>query len=203
MPRPQDLPAGASFPLRNSKTSIIIITNNLSTMSLPAVRNGCRPRTFASASSHFGSEGFTVPLYLVPALRQVTSSNRGFSTSPSCKSKVGGAPLSVPPEVSFRLSTPPPLKQRARTSRTEPTSIVEVEGPKGKMSMSIPAYMTLQSNEAARSHTLSILDQEDRKQREMWGECRIQLHTDTFVRSVTNPDRDCSCISTKSHPGSQ
>lgn len=44
-----------------------------------------------------------------------------------------------------------------------------MEGPLGKMQMPIPAYMSIATNEEARTRTLSILDAEDRKQRQMWG----------------------------------
>jgi len=37
------------------------------------------------------------------------------------------------------------------------------------MSYDIPAYMSIEGDEAAKTRTLSILDAEDRKQREMWG----------------------------------
>jgi ribosomal protein L6P/L9E len=49
-------------------------------------------------------------------------------------------------------------------------STVEIVGPLGTMKMEIPAYMSIQENEANRTRTLHILDAEDRKQREMWGE---------------------------------
>lgn len=38
------------------------------------------------------------------------------------------------------------------------------------MRMNIPAYMSIQENDENRTRTLSILDADDRKQREMWGE---------------------------------
>jgi large subunit ribosomal protein L6 len=38
------------------------------------------------------------------------------------------------------------------------------------MKMNIPAYMSIEANEESRTRTLSILDANDRKQREMWGE---------------------------------
>lgn len=60
-------------------------------------------------------------------------------------------------------------------SRTQTGATVEIEGPLGKMSMPIPAYMNIKTDEAKRAHTLSILDQEDRKQREMWGESRLLM----------------------------
>ena len=40
----------------------------------------------------------------------------------------------------------------------------------GTMKMDIPAYMSIEANEESRTRTLSILDANDRKQREMWGE---------------------------------
>lgn len=57
-----------------------------------------------------------------------------------------------------------------RVSRNQQGATVEIEGPKGKMSMRIPAYMSLQKDEEKRAYNLSILDQEERQQREMWGE---------------------------------
>ena len=55
-------------------------------------------------------------------------------------------------------------------SRTQQGATVEIEGPLGKMSLSIPAYMAIQADVEKRAYTLSVQDQEVRKQREMWGE---------------------------------
>lgn len=55
-------------------------------------------------------------------------------------------------------------------SRDQAGSTVEVSGPLGKMAMGIPAYMSIDVNDESRTRTLRILDAEDRKQREMWGE---------------------------------
>lgn len=83
--------------------------------------------------------------------------------------------MSYPPEVTFKIIPAPAVKVGARTSRTQQGATVEIEGPRGKMSMSIPAYMNIETDEAKRSQTLSILDQENRKQREMWGELDLAL----------------------------
>ena len=44
------------------------------------------------------------------------------------------------------------------------------------MKMDIPAYMSIEANEETRTRTLSILDANDRKQREMWGEFALSAH---------------------------
>ncbi|KAK5156701.1 54S ribosomal protein L6 mitochondrial [Recurvomyces mirabilis] len=59
--------------------------------------------------------------------------------------------------------------------RSQQGSTIEISGPWGKMSYSIPAYMSIEQDEAAKTKTLSILDAEDRKQREMWGTARAYL----------------------------
>jgi len=94
---------------------------------------------------------------------------RAFSSTPLCRSKIGSAPLSLPPEVRFSILPPPLMKAGREASRNQPGSTVEVEGPLGKMQMPIPAYMSIATNEEARTRTLSILDAGDRKQRAMWG----------------------------------
>jgi len=76
----------------------------------------------------------------------------------------------LPPDVNFHIVEAPIQKKGARVSRTQEGATITVEGPLGKLSMPIPAYMNIVSDEAKRTYSLSILDQEERKQREMWGE---------------------------------
>jgi large subunit ribosomal protein L6 len=106
--------------------------------------------------------------------RQTT---RAFSTTPTCRSKIGSAPLSLPQEVQFNIiprsaaaGGAPARTGRRGVSLSGQGSTVEIVGPLGTMKMEIPAYMSIQENEANRTRTLHILDAEDRKQREMWGE---------------------------------
>ncbi|GAB7349380.1 hypothetical protein MBLNU459_g8505t1 [Dothideomycetes sp. NU459] len=133
-----------------------------------------RRRCLGAASNSHTTE-ISIPSFLLPAFHPSQQRTSTFSTSASCHSKIGSAPLSLPPDVSFRILQAPQQKVGARISRTQPGSTVEIEGPLGKMSLSIPAYMNIQTDEAKRAHTLSILDQEDRKQREMWGTVRAYL----------------------------
>jgi large subunit ribosomal protein L6 len=95
---------------------------------------------------------------------------RSFSTTRLCRSKIGSAPLSLPQEVKFSILPPAVVKTGRGVSRDGQGSTVEISGPLGTMKMNIPAYMSIEENDENRTRTLRILDAEDRKQREMWGE---------------------------------
>lgn len=83
-------------------------------------------------------------------------------------------------------------------SRTQPGAVVEIQGPLGKMSYPIPAYMNIQHDEAAQTYTLSVLDKRERKQREMWGVyCRKTICNEQQL-TVT---RNCARISAEPHYG--
>lgn len=100
---------------------------------------------------------------------------RSFSTTRLCRSKIGSAPLSLPQEVKFSILPQTVVKTGRGVSRDGQGSIVEISGPLGTMKMDIPAYMSIEANEENRTRTLSILDANDRKQREMWGTVRAYL----------------------------
>jgi large subunit ribosomal protein L6 len=95
---------------------------------------------------------------------------RSFSTTRLCRSKIGSAPLSLPQEVKFNITPSAVVEAGRGVSRDGQGSMVEISGPLGTMKMHIPAYMSIEANEESRTRTLSILDANDRKQREMWGE---------------------------------
>ena len=65
------------------------------------------------------------------------------------------------------------VKQGRIVSQTEPPRKVEISGPLGKMSMSIPPYVNIASDQENNTHTLSILDAKDKKQKAMWGTCSL------------------------------
>ncbi|THV92483.1 60S ribosomal protein-like protein L6 [Aureobasidium pullulans] len=129
-------------------------------------------RRCVSAIKNTRSSEISIPGFLLPAFQQQSSS---FSTSSPCHSKIGSAPLSLPPDVNFNIVAAPVQKKGARVSRTQEGATIHIEGPLGKLSMPIPAYMNIVLDEAKRTYSLSILDQEERKQREMWGTCRAYL----------------------------
>lgn len=129
-------------------------------------------RALRSVFSTSQAQGITLPAFLVPALAP-TQPAAHFSSTTKCHSKIGRAPLSLPPEVTFRILETPPKKQSRGMSRSEPDRSVEIEGPLGKMSMDIPPFISIASNEETRTHSVSILDSNDKKQRAMWGESSI------------------------------
>lgn len=71
-----------------------------------------------------------LPAFLLPAFSS-TPTVRPFSTSIPCASRVGGATLSLPPEVNMTILAPPTPMNKKRISRVEPVATVEVEGPLG------------------------------------------------------------------------
>ncbi|MCJ1336396.1 hypothetical protein MMC09_001672 [Bachmanniomyces sp. S44760] len=115
-----------------------------------------------------------VPDFLAPALCNA-STRQKFSTSPHPRSRIGGAPLSLPPEVDLRILEPVVSKRKTSITRVEPPRIVEVQGPLGKMTLQLPPYMAIDHDQAKRKATISIQDREERKQREMWGTTRAYL----------------------------
>lgn len=138
-------------------------------MASPACHNGCS-RALRSIFTSSRTTGATLPAFLVPALASLPHASH-FSTTPQCLSKIGRAPISLPPEVTFTVLQPPPQAGGRVISRSQRGATVQIEGPRGKLSHTIPPYMSILSDAETRTQTLSILDAEERKQREMWGQC--------------------------------
>ena len=69
-----------------------------------------------------------IPDFLLPAFAHPRQ--RNFSTSPKSSSRVGKAPVSIPPEVSLRFFDLPKVNTRSRNVNT-PRTAVEVTGPQG------------------------------------------------------------------------
>ncbi|KAI9873557.1 MAG: hypothetical protein M1830_010856 [Pleopsidium flavum] len=116
----------------------------------------------------------SLPAFLLPAFCR-SNGLRAFSASVPCASRVGGATLSIPPEVNLRLLEPPSSKSKSRVSRSEPVSTVQVEGPLGIMSMRLPPFMGLVHDTTTKKAALKVQDPEIRHQREMWGTTRAYL----------------------------
>ncbi|KAN0119909.1 ribosomal protein-like protein L6 [Hyaloscypha variabilis] len=116
------------------------------------------------------STPISLPAFLLPAFPIAPS--RSFSASTCRPSQIGRAPLSIPPEVKFNV-IPPVLRKNMSPAAARPT--VVIEGPLGKMSMTIPAFVKLEHDEAARKAYVSVEDREVKKQREMWGTTRAYL----------------------------
>ncbi|KAL8767089.1 MAG: hypothetical protein Q9209_006316 [Squamulea sp. 1 TL-2023] len=116
----------------------------------------------------------TLPDFLVPAFQVTPSSiRRCFASSAPRTSRVGAAPIALPPEVNLRLLDPP--KRRGAVTRVEPAKTIEIEGPLGKASVQLPPFVSYNIDDTAKKATLSVLDKKSRDQREMWGTTRSYL----------------------------
>ncbi|KAI9054574.1 hypothetical protein LZ554_001727 [Drepanopeziza brunnea f. sp. 'monogermtubi'] len=113
----------------------------------------------------------SIPAFLLPAFPAVSS--RSFSASSNCPSQIGRAPLSIPPEVNFTILPPRARKNGRSPIAARPT--VQIEGPLGKISMTIPPFVNLEHDTAARKAFVTVEDREVKKQREMWGTTRAYL----------------------------
>jgi large subunit ribosomal protein L6 len=96
--------------------------------------------------------------------------NRNFSTSPRKYSKIGKAPLSIPPGVSFEV-LPPVIGKRKRDAvdQQKEMATVHIKGPLGEMSMPIPPFITISREAPDAPPVLSIQNPEEKFQKAMWG----------------------------------
>ena len=138
----------------------------------------------------------SIPLFLVPAFQYPVGA-RGFASTAPCQSKIGSAPLSIPPGVTFKVNEP---SVRGRGARTKAMSTVQIKGPLGELSMDIPAYVNINQDPALSGPTLTVEDSTDKKQKAMWG-AQFRCHHQpsiglTFVRNDSR-------LSPESHPRRQ
>lgn len=49
---------------------------------------------------------------------------------------------------------------------------MNIKGPLGEMSMEIPPFVSIEGTGQERTYSVSIADQEDKKQKAMWGKTR-------------------------------
>ncbi|KAK6602312.1 54S ribosomal protein L6 [Botrytis cinerea] len=111
----------------------------------------------------------SIPSFLLPAF---PIASRSFSASTCRNSHIGSAVLSIPPEVTFKVIPPPPP---ARGSAVAGRPVVKIEGPLGKMSMSIEPFIKIEHDENTRKATVRVEDREVKNQRAMWGTTRAYL----------------------------
>ena len=71
----------------------------------------------------------SLPIFLAPAFSQPRS--QCFSTTSPAQSRVGGAPITIPPEVSFKLVDIPETLTRTR-GKDIPKFAAEIKGPRGR-----------------------------------------------------------------------
>lgn len=123
-------------------------------------------RSLSATFDTIRCNGSLPPTFLAPAIACMRKAQ--FSTTTSRASKIGRAPLPLPPDVTFTVSPPPPVSSKRGAAQQGPT--VEVVGPLGKMTMTIPPFVTIAESDEGKARTVSVLDTTDKKQRAMWGE---------------------------------
>ncbi|KAL5050677.1 hypothetical protein BDW71DRAFT_104783 [Aspergillus fruticulosus] len=97
-----------------------------------------------------------------------------FSTTPRAQSRVGGAQVSVPPEVSLKFIDLPQVQGRG-AGKDQPRVAVEVNGPLGQLTLNIPSFVNIAHDENLRKASLSVADPSLPHQRAMWGTTRAHL----------------------------
>ncbi|KAI7969968.1 hypothetical protein EIK77_000364 [Talaromyces pinophilus] len=108
----------------------------------------------------------SVPTFLVPALSQPLRT-QSFSTTSAARSRIGGAPVSIPPEVNLSLIDLPQTNVRGK-AKDAPKMAVEVNGPLGQLTLNIPPFVNINHDQTARKATVSVQDAEIPHQRAMW-----------------------------------
>ncbi|KAL4865599.1 hypothetical protein BDV12DRAFT_147706 [Aspergillus spectabilis] len=97
-----------------------------------------------------------------------------FSSTPRAQSRVGGAAISVPPEVSLKFIDLPQVEARGK-NKDQPKTAIEIKGPLGQLTLNMPAFIKVAHDESLRKATLSVEDSSLTHQRAMWGTMRAHL----------------------------
>ncbi|KAJ5093749.1 Ribosomal protein L6 bacterial-type [Penicillium angulare] len=114
----------------------------------------------------------SLPLFLTPAFSP--SRVQCFSSTSPAQSRVGGAAISVPPEVSLNLIDAPKDVTQSRGKEIIKL-IAQIKGPKGELMLNIPSFLNVEHDATTQKTTLSISDPDNPHQRAMWGTIRAHL----------------------------
>ncbi|EYE92141.1 mitochondrial 54S ribosomal protein uL6m [Aspergillus ruber CBS 135680] len=117
-------------------------------------------------------QGF-LPAFTSPAA-SLSRRTQCFSTTAPAQSRVGGAAISVPPEVSLSFIDLPQTQARGRTKEV-PKTAVEIKGPLGQLTLDLPPFLEVAHDEATRKAKVSVRDSGNEHQRAMWGTMRAHL----------------------------
>ncbi|KAJ6261274.1 54S ribosomal protein L6 [Drechslerella dactyloides] len=114
-----------------------------------------------------------------PSICRRCLAQRSFSSTIPKASKVGSAPLILPPGVTLSIYTPPPFKHVSRHPRIRTATIA---GPLGQVTIPIPPYLSIKHVPAAADAEIksskafvTVERSEIRNQRMMWGTIRALL----------------------------
>ncbi|KAF2760280.1 54S ribosomal protein L6 [Pseudovirgaria hyperparasitica] len=123
----------------------------------------------SSLSSHPGA--IYIPSFLLPAFQAQ------FSTTTKSQSRIGSAPISVPPEVQITIKPPPPAPTNQNARVKAVNGLIHLKGPLGEAQMEYPSFINVMKDPARSEINVSIEDRTVRKHREMWGTTRSYIHS--------------------------
>ncbi|EGC49327.1 ribosomal protein L6 [Histoplasma capsulatum var. duboisii H88] len=145
--------------------------------------NGIIPRSCYRQLLNDPVRSNSLPAFLLPAF-SLPLRRQPFSVSTPTQSRVGSAPLSVPSEVSLKFIALPKVKNiTARQGKDNPTTAMEVTGPLGTMTLTLPSFSTVNFDQELRKATVEVQDAEVTHQRAMWG--TIRQHLKNYILGVS------------------
>ncbi|EEH17386.2 hypothetical protein PABG_07382 [Paracoccidioides brasiliensis Pb03] len=117
-----------------------------------------------------------LPAFILPAFSLPHNNSKQFSTSTAAQSRIGAAPLSIPSEVSLNFIELPVAKNSTvRPGKDIPTTAVEVTGPLGSLTLTLPSFSTLNFDPTSRKASVEVQNPKIKRQRAMWGTIRQHL----------------------------
>ncbi|PWY76944.1 60S ribosomal protein L6 [Aspergillus heteromorphus CBS 117.55] len=123
----------------------------------------------------------SLPVFLAPAFSHPFRT-QPFSTTSPAQSRIGGAAISVPSEVSLKfIDLPQPRVKRQGVDT--PKVAIEVKGPLGELTLNIPSFVNVVHDEALQKASLTVQDTEVSHQRAMWGTMRA--HLQNYITGVS------------------
>ncbi|EGD86689.1 hypothetical protein H112_05194 [Trichophyton rubrum D6] len=147
-------------------------------MALATSRNCCTRLLRESSRLNAALSSATLPSFLLPAF------SRPFSISISRQSRIGAAPIAVPPEVSLQFRDLP-LDQTVSKAQAKyaPVTAVDVTGPLGSLTLKIPPFSTLNYDPESRKASFEVQDVTVKHQAAMWG--TIRQHLRNYILGVS------------------
>ena len=195
---PEATTRGSSLP--RTSTSFFLRAGLPDDMSVP-IKSMASPQRCLRFSSALKSALITprraqnqLPIFLVPAF---SDRHHPFSTTSAQQSRIGRLSLFLPENVSFAIRDVPPSWSReadGKVTRRGATRTVDIRGPLGELSYEIPPFVQLAGDEGSATQVVSVMNKEDRKQREMWGKCTTALYFRCFRRTRIDVQRQTGTV---------
>ncbi|KAM5474550.1 54S ribosomal protein L6 mitochondrial [Microsporum audouinii] len=151
-------------------------------MALATSRNCYRQFLRESSRPYAASTPVTQPSFLLPTFSRPQALS--FSTSAPRQSRIGAAPIAVPPEVSLEFRDLPLDKTTSKVkAEYTPVTAVDITGPLGSLTLKIPPFSTLKYDPESRKASFEVQDSTIKHQAAMWG--TIRQHLRNYILGVS------------------